>query len=312
MRSINKIPDALFAFQMAHRFMYDYNIRWLPVDPYEIIYKTPKWKLKYTHQLAYELGVSVEYVETHIMRSKDGLAMYDIAKDQYDIIISNNADMTDGRIRWTVVHEIGHIYLNHLQDLKKTAITTEYLTQEEYDNLEFEADIFAGEVLASKWLMRYIDIVNEEDISLLCRLSDKGAQSRYKKATENYSFIPANAAYTISRFSEYLKEVAVCQEYSWFEFPKFLTQNTPKPLLAKPKPSFAKVRNACRFCGNEFGVTERSNFCIACGSPIKPNSNTIPSPCGHVNIKEAAFCEICGGRVFRIRQGFCFEECECI
>ncbi len=310
MRSIDKTPDAYYAFYMAHKFLHEYKVRWLPVNPYEIINLQEKWKLKYVHQLAYELGKTEEFVLNHIMRSKDGLAMYDVAKDQYDIVINASDEIPQTRLLWTVVHEIGHIYLGHLSDFKKTKITVDELSIEEYNHLEFEADMFAGEVLASKWLMRYLDIVDERDITLLTGISDDAARNRYKKATEDYDFIPANVVYTLSKFDEYIKEVAVCRPLDWFELGKFTTQNTPHPLLAKPKPPFTKLKNVCRLCGNEHGITAQSNFCIACGNPLKPSVTKGSSHCKHVNIKEAAFCEKCGNKVFRIRQGFCFEECE--
>ena len=149
MRLTSKVPDAYYAFAMAHKFLKEYDIRWLPVNPYEIIHKTPNWKLKYVPQLAYELNKSEEHVLNHVMRSKDGLAMFDVAKDQYNIILNPSEEISDGRRLWTTVHEIGHIYLNHLSDFKKTSITKDSLSLEEYNHLEFEADMFAGEVLAS-------------------------------------------------------------------------------------------------------------------------------------------------------------------
>lgn len=310
MRLTSKVPDAYYAFAMAHKFLKEYDIRWLPVNPYEIIHKTPNWKLKYVPQLAYELNKSEEHVLNHVMRSKDGLAMFDVAKDQYNIILNPSEEISAGRRLWTTVHEIGHIYLNHLSDFKKTSITKDSLSLEEYNHLEFEADMFAGEVLASKWLMRYIDIGDETDITLLTGISDDAARSRYKKATEEYSFVPANIVYTLSRFEDYIKEITYCAPYDWFDLARFTSQNTVQPFLRKPMPPFIKAKNTCKLCGNQHGITEKSNFCIACGKPLKSSVTKAINHCNHVNIKEAAFCEKCGNRVYRIRQGFCREECE--
>lgn len=310
MRLTSKVPDAHYALAMAHKFLKEYDIRWLPVNPYEIIHKTPKWELKYVPQLAYEIGKSEEYVLSHVMRSKDGLAMFDVAKNQYNIILNSSEDISDGRRLWTTVHEIGHIYLNHLSDFKKTRITKDELSSEEYNHLEFEADMFAGEVLASKWLMREIDIRDERDITLLTGISDDAARSRYKKATEEYSFVPANIVYTLLRFKEYMKEITYCAPYDYFDMAKFTSQNATQALLAKPMPPFIKTKNTCKLCGNQRGITENSFFCIACGKPLRPSTTRAINHCRHVNIKEAAFCEKCGNQVYRIRQGFCREECE--
>jgi predicted Zn-dependent protease len=50
------------------------------------------------------------------MRSNDGVAMYDPERRQYDIILNNSEDVLQARMLWTAVHEIGHIYLGHLDD----------------------------------------------------------------------------------------------------------------------------------------------------------------------------------------------------
>lgn len=310
MRLTSKVPNAQYAFAMAHKFFREYGIRWLPVNPYEIIHKQYNWKLKYVPQLAYELGKSEDYIINRVMRSKDGLAMYDVAKNQYDIILNPSDEISNERRLWTTMHEIGHIYLNHLKDFDKTKITADVLSLDEYNALEFEADIFAGEVLASKWLMRYIDITNEKDITVIAGISDDAARSRYKKATEGYSFIPANITYTIKRFEDYIKEITFCAPYEWFDLAKFSSQNNPQKPLAKPLPPFIKSKNTCKFCGNQRGITDEVLFCNACGKPLKPSAIKGAEHCKHVNIKEAAFCERCGNRVYRIRQGFCLEECE--
>ncbi len=49
----NDKERTLWVFYMAHKFTYDYRIRWLPVNPEDIIDKNPKWRMKYVPQLAY-------------------------------------------------------------------------------------------------------------------------------------------------------------------------------------------------------------------------------------------------------------------
>ena len=183
---------AIRVFHMAHRFLNEFGIKWLPVCYADIIHAKQGWHLKYVDQLAYEIGRSEQYVLDHVMRSNDGLAMYDPRSRQYDIVLNSDDNIPQTRMRWTAIHEIGHIYLGHL-DNKRTSITSGLLSREEYDQFEFEADIFAGEVLASKWIMRQIDIVDEYDIATICGISDDAALSRYKKATEDYSYTPVNA-----------------------------------------------------------------------------------------------------------------------
>jgi hypothetical protein len=308
MSSRNESEAALRVFYAAHKFLYEFGIRWLPVDSIGIIHRQPNWKLKYVHQLADEIGKSTEFVCNHVMRSKDGLAMYDVARDQYDIILNAGDEIPQTRMLWTATHEIGHIYLGHLKDNKVTSITTDKLDEETYSRLEFEADMFAGEVLASKWIMRHLDIVDEQDIAAICGISDDAALSRYKKATEDYSFEPANAVFTLHNFGDYIKEVTVCREKADFELERFIGSNGIQTKLPKPIPPFLRNPGICQTCGNTHGIKPDANFCIACGSALNKGLPSAQEPCDHINDKDAAFCECCGHRVYRSRQGFCFED----
>ncbi|MEG0835682.1 MAG: ImmA/IrrE family metallo-endopeptidase [Christensenellaceae bacterium] len=306
----NKSKSALRTFHMAHNFLNEFGIHWLPVDPYEIINTQKNWYLKYADTLAYEIGKDNKFVLEHVMRSKDGVAMYDVKLNQYDIILNGANSISQARRLWTVVHEIGHIYLGHL-DNKRTKITSDLLDRTEYDQLEFEADIFAGEVLASKWIMRTLDIVDENDIALICGISDDAALSRYKKATEEYNFIPANVVLTLHNFEAYLKNITICRSLEDLDsFARFAYQNPEQNKLSKPKPKFLRNENSCPYCGNEIGVTKESCFCIACGSKLKSSAIKGIENCSHVNHQRAAFCESCGNPVYRIKQGFSLEECE--
>lgn len=224
----NKSDRALKVFYMAHRFINEFGIRWLPVNPEDIIDQKPNWHLKYVDEVAYEIGKPEQYVLDHVMRSQDGVSMYDVKKDSYDIIINAADDIPPGRVLWTKMHEIGHIYLEHLRKYEVTEIRREELGEELYNELEFEADMFAGEVLASKWLMRKLDIYEENDIVQICGISDESARNRDKKATEEYSFIPANVTFTLHRFHEYLKEVTVCagDEDMDEDLRKYIKRNT--------------------------------------------------------------------------------------
>ena len=310
MSSRNESEAALRVYYAAHKFLYDFGIRWLPVSPIDIIRSQSNWRLKYVHQLSSEIGKSPEYICDYVMRSKDGLAIYDVARDQYDIILNAGDEIPQTRMLWTATHEIGHIYLGHLKNYKVTSITADNLDDAIYKQLEFEADIFAGEVLASKWIMRHLDIVDERDIAMICGISDDAALSRYKKATEDYSFEPANAVFTLHNFGEFMKEIAVCKDRDEFELGRFISQNSVQQKLLKPLPPFLRKLGTCHHCGNTRGIKPHSNFCIACGNALKKELPVTHEPCDHVNDKDAAFCELCGRRVYRTRQGFCLEECE--
>ena len=309
MHSLKTGDHALRAFSMAHRFMNEFGIRWLPVNPEDIIDQRSNWNLKYVDQLARETGQTVEHVLNHVMRSHDGLSMYDVRRDAYDIIINAADDIPPGRVLWTKMHEIGHIYLGHLKENAVTELRKDRLGAELYDQLEFEADLFAGEVLASKWLMRQMDIVSEKDITDVCGLTDTAALNRYKRATEDYSYIPANVTFTLHQFEEYLKEITVCAERDEIDLGHFAQVNPQQPRFKKPMAPFLRKPGICPYCGQSYSTDAK--FCSHCGSALNKMSVRRPGEyCWHRQPADAAFCERCGNPVLRIRQGLCFEECE--
>ena len=309
MPSLDKGERALKVFYMAHRFFDEFGIRWLPVNPEDIIDQRPNWHLKYVSQLAYETGETEEHILRHVMRSEDGLSMYDVKRDAYDIIINAADDIPPGRVLWTKLHEIGHIYLGHLKKYSVTELRRDELGDELYNQLEFEADLFAGEVLASKWLMRQLDIIDEHDISAICGISDVAALNRYKRATEEYSYTPANVTFTLHKFGDYLKEITVCADREEIDLGRYAKINPPRQKFRKPMAPFLQKPGICPYCGKDYSLD--AYFCPHCGSAVKRNIPALPPEhCWNRQSADAAFCEKCGKPVLRIRQGFCFEECE--
>jgi hypothetical protein len=308
MRSINNAPDTRFAFDMAHRFIQEKNIRWLPVDALDIITSLPNCTMKYVKDLAFETHMTESHILKFILHGEDGLARYIPTTGQYEIIINSEAEPL-GRVLWTMIHEVGHIYLKHLSDFNQTSITKGHLSDEIYEALEFESNIFAGEVLASKWLMRHLGINSQDDILTLCGLSFTGAKSRLKKVNEKATFPPIGVNITISNFSTYAKDITLCRPIDGFNSPTFATSNNPQSLLKIPMPSFIKPGSCCLFCGSTHEIYG-SKYCIMCGNKLPCGGYTSEDHCEHINLPFAAFCSQCGNQVYKTKQGFCLEEFE--
>ena len=304
---------AIRVFHMAHRFLSEYSIRWLPVDIVGLAQK--HWDFKWAHELANEIGQTNDYVCRHVCQSFDGATFYDTDSCRYRIVL-NAEDISQKRIVWSCAHEIGHIFLGHFTEHGASCLATDKIPPELYARLEFEADLFAGEVLASKWLMRDIDIVDENEIAAICGISDPAALSRYRNATVDYSYTPINTVVTRRSFREYLKEIIVCmsaadlKERHIGDISGFVRQNRPKQKLPTPKPKFIRRPGNCPYCDSFYPIEDAPDFCIKCGSSIKPGLKAADEPCGFINTADAVYCRRCGRHVFRVRQGFCFEECE--
>ncbi len=303
---------------MAHRFLYEYKLRWLPIDIKEIA--IANWQFQWAHIHAEELRLTNDYICKHLLQSYDGATFYDAKTKQYHIILNmfneDGSERLPERITWTCAHEVGHIYLGHFEKNGVYCFANGKIPPDLYAQLEFEADMFAGEVLASKWLMRDINIMNDNDIAMFCGISDAAALARYKKATQDYSFTPTNVIVTRQNFGEYLKEITLCRTLDEFadldigDVRSYARLNKPRPLLSTPKPKFLRRLGNCPFCDGEFDAESDPNFCLHCGNALKKGLTLDAEPCGNVNPKEAAYCPTCGNRVYRIRQGFCFNEYE--
>jgi Zn-dependent peptidase ImmA (M78 family) len=266
------------------------------------------------------LGVTNDYVCRHILQSYDGATFYSPKTEQYQIILNMiNADGSERlpeRIIWTCAHEVGHIFLGHFEKYSVDCLASKKISPELYAQLEFEADMFAGEVLASKWLMRDIEVANENDVAMFCGISDPAALARYEKATRDYTFVPTNVIVTRQNFGEYLKEITLCRTLDAFaeievgDVRAYAKLNRPKPLLSAPKPKFLRRPGNCPFCDGEFSIGDDLNFCPNCGKAQKKGLTPAAETCGSINPKEATYCAKCGNQVYRIRQGFCFSEDE--
>jgi len=308
-----------FVFHMAHKFLYEYKIRWLPIDIKSIA--VANWEFKWAHVHAYELSTTNDYVCRHILQSYDGATFYyPNHKKKYQIILNfineDGRDRLPERVSWTCAHEVGHIYLGHFESNGVNSLRSPAIPPELYRQLEFEADLFAGEVLASKWLMNDINVMSEDDIAMFCGISDAAALARYKKATQDYRFVPTNAIVTRQNFGEYLKEITLCWPLDEFaemnagDVRAYATQNKPRTLLTAPKPKFLQRPGNCPYCDGDFDADSDPRYCFHCGKPLKKELPATAEHCGSKSPKEAVYCPSCGNRVYRIRQGFCFDEYE--
>lgn len=132
-----KIMKAVYDFFIKE------GIKNFPIDPFKII-KMNKWGLITYSELGEKHGMSVEMI-IKAFQSEDGY----IIRDNDNYTISYNDTITNpGRIRFTLMHEIGHIYLNHLVDFKETMLRRSKLTRSKYEILEREAHAFARNTLA--------------------------------------------------------------------------------------------------------------------------------------------------------------------
>ncbi len=80
------------------------------------------------------------------------------------------------RCRFTIAHELGHIFLGHL-----LVNTQQYRTFSINDDTESQANVFARDLLAPACVLHELKILNTKDIAELCNISFEAAEYRSQR-----------------------------------------------------------------------------------------------------------------------------------
>jgi Zn-dependent peptidase ImmA (M78 family) len=164
-------PRFEWVAQQAQCLLEVCEISSLPIDPFEIV-KCFGWEV-----------FTVGYVASraYIPRNKviDGVDsdLYYI-NGRYKIIYNEKA--YPARIPFTLAHEIGHIWLNHLEDSGLNKTSQNSLSEEQYDVLEKEANCFAAELLMPYFILRNLQPLSQLDLVAFCNVSQAAASNRLK------------------------------------------------------------------------------------------------------------------------------------
>lgn len=91
----------------------------------------------------------------------------------------NEAFMKSYRYRFSIAHELGHIFMEHLTD-ERTRIIKSGLTDLEYSLLEREADKFASYLLCPYSALKGKKVNDYKDIQRICNASAEASKIAYK------------------------------------------------------------------------------------------------------------------------------------
>ncbi|MBT2718803.1 ImmA/IrrE family metallo-endopeptidase [Bacillus sp. ISL-57] len=157
------------------------KIKSFPIDPFQII-KNNKWGLLTYSELSQIHGVSVKEIET-AFQSEDGYTIYDGVNHT---IAYNDTKSISGRIRFTLMHEIAHIYMNHLIDFDETILARSTLTETKYKILENEANSFARNALAPVMVVKDLKINSISDLVANFEMTHTAAKVRLNTLMTDY------------------------------------------------------------------------------------------------------------------------------
>lgn len=269
-------------YQRLMDILYEFNrqeeISFYPVDPFKIVKKN-KWGLISYSELANDLGVTVEEVEA-ALQSKDGYVTKD--KNNYTIAY-NDTIKVESRIRFTIMHEIGHIVLGHLDDFDETILRRSLLTEEQYSVLEKEANAFSRNFLAPAPLViemkREWGDVYSTDIQKTFNISRAAAQIRLSMLDWDFNHS--------GQFSE-----NIFKRCSFF-INTFLHR---KQCQKCGHASAVKGTKYCSICGNEGLIRNSKESNIVKYNVINLNDENVAVTCPKCKNEDVKgpYCHICG------------------
>ena len=144
-------------------FLIDYNINQIPVDLKTI---TDKLGIK----VRFDNGKALDF-------GQRGATMIDDTTPY--IVIRKESSI--GETRYTIAHELGHIYLGHPMVNGKYARTFDINNANEY-----EAERFAIDILAPACVLWGLNLHTAKDISEACNISMPAAQRRAERMAVLY------------------------------------------------------------------------------------------------------------------------------
>ncbi len=215
-RGKNSIPTSLpsrprthRAIRMARQFIKEHGVNWLPVDPFRF-YEMNGWAL-FTIDEAEKIYGHPDPFGMKLKRGTsiqiDALTFYNSETGRY-VTVYDHETLIE-RIRWTIAHEIGHIFMGHLTDFEFTQLHGR-LDSKQYWVLEREANVFAAELLAPISILKRIRLCSAEDIARLCQISNDAAKNRAKDLQihgDKAIFVESDDFY-YAQFRDYLRPIA--------------------------------------------------------------------------------------------------------
>lgn len=186
-----KIPDKprfRYAAQKAHDLLIELGINRFPISTDVII-----------DELDYKFRILSYSQAKEILKTDDPFHLHQThseartikirEQDTAMIIYDDTLNVPNSRIRWSIVHEIGHIMLGHLDDFENTSLNRGGITDSEYGVLEVEAHHFASEFLMPTPILKALENINVESIISIFDVSDEAARKKYDSL--NIDFWPA-------------------------------------------------------------------------------------------------------------------------
>ena len=268
------------------RTLKEYDVLQVPIN-LELILKAIKRTVRTCSYSKFAIKSNMTISQTcDYFDSKFGVVAYLRAHEKY-VIYYNDTFYNTGLTRFTIAHELGHIFLNHHQDANTDILLRENISKSQYDKFEREANCFARNLLSPIPLVeRITDIAHPQSANEIMEAFDisyKAAHTRKNLySTDKYRITSDDYIY----FNKYRIS------YGYYCF----TCDSAE----------IDASDYCKICGNETSIFERKNDRIFYpGIAVNQNKRVVKCPeCENITFsKEAQFCKICGTRTYNVCEG---------
>lgn len=162
----------------------------LPINLLEIIKDINNLEIKDYQSLMNNSRMSLSDV-IRAFKSEDGALLHESNSDEYRIIFNNEIN-SNGRIRFTIAHELGHYFLGH--KMKNKILCRFSSESENYNDEEKEANYFAKRLLAPLPIIKlfcdkfgYIDSLINKSLFNISNKASEYIMDNYNKIG-NYHF----------------------------------------------------------------------------------------------------------------------------
>lgn len=194
MTKIPKFPRYKLATNLAYDLLIKFNIQQFPCDLIGLA-KSIGIKVKKYSVIAKKAECTIQDVCDQL-RSERGYIYLNIEGKHF---IAYNDTLPKNIIQFTLAHELGHYFLNHLIDFEQTKLN--YLSKDKISDehlvLEREANCFARNFTSPVPVVKKIDKVTNRDIQWIFGVG-------YQAAMARLSFLETDAYHYVSDFQRQL------------------------------------------------------------------------------------------------------------
>lgn len=157
--NLYKLANYRKASIIASKVLLEFNIQEFPFNFSKVIKRIPDLKRVKYSSIAKSKDISISEV-CNLYASEEGALIFDGVT--YRIVYNDTQSLE--RQRFTLAHELGHYFLDHLRK-DETIIQRNNLSEAHSKIAEYEANRFARDILAPPYLVKHIPIREPDIIS---------------------------------------------------------------------------------------------------------------------------------------------------